>query len=388
MTGSVKKGIKRGKLVFHKTKGKHKGFVLLGFPDLFSRPDQILVFKSKKRKIFLSLLVVVVIAIIYYWSLITYGVRQGLGQLRIVREARPVEEFMADPSFPDSLKEKLRLIDEIRKFAIDSLGLKDTENYKTMFDQKGEEVMWVVTACEAYHFKPKTWNFPVVGTVPYKGYFNKERALAEARKLKDEGWDVAVRNPGGWSTLGWFTDPILTGMLNRGDGDLASLIIHEMVHATLWVPDSVTFNESLASFIADTASYDFLRVKYGKNSQQYEKYLYEDQDYRKFSAFILRAATHLDSVYESMSDSIAVDVKRERKNSEIKNIISNMDTLQLRLNPTPSKRYENRLPNNTYFMLYRHYQAKQPMFKEEFGENFKGDLKAYIRYLADKYPVL
>ncbi|HMJ71489.1 MAG TPA: aminopeptidase [Cyclobacteriaceae bacterium] len=328
------------------------------------------------------------IATVYYWSLIVYGLEQGYGQLRIVRGARPVEEFITDPAFPDSLKQKLRLIDEIRKFAIDSLGLKDTENYKTLFDQKGEEVMWVVTACEAYHFKPKTWDFPVVGTVPYKGHFNKEKALAEAKKLKDEGWDVAVRNPGGWSTLGWFTDPILTGMLNRGEGDLASLIIHEMVHATLWVPDSVTFNENLASFIADTASYDFLRAKYGKTSTQYERYLYEDQDYRKFSAFILRAATHLDSVYESMNESDPAEEKKKRKEDEIRSIVAKMDTLDLRLNDKPSKRYENRLPNNTYFMLYRHYQARQPVFKEEFDRKFHGDVKAYIRYLAGKYPVL
>lgn len=344
--------------------------------------------KSRKRKILLAILAILLIVVVYYWSLIVYGIEQGAGQLRIVRNARPVEEFMNDATFPDSLKTKLRLIDEIRKFAIDSLGLKDTENYKTMYDQKGEEVMWVVTASEAFHLRPKTWDFPVVGSVPYKGHFNKEKAMAEARKLKDEGWDVAVRNPGGWSTLGWFTDPILTGMLNRNEGDLASLIMHEMVHATLWVPDSVTFNENLASFIADTAAYDFLRVKYGVGSQQYEKYLYEDQDYRKFSAFILRAANHLDSVYESMNESDPIEEKKKRKEEVIKNIISNMDTLRLRLNDKPSKRYENRLPNNTYFMMYRHYQARQPRFKEEFGEKFRGDLKSYIKYLAEKYPVL
>ncbi|MEI9920782.1 MAG: aminopeptidase [Bacteroidota bacterium] len=344
--------------------------------------------KNRKRVLTAAVLSILLTLIVSYWSLIVYGVEQGLGQLNIVRNAQPVQEFMKDPNFPDSLKQKLLLIDEIRKYAIDSLGLKDTENYKTLYDQKGEEVMWVVTACEPFHFKAKTWDFPVVGTVPYKGYFNKEKAMAEAKKLKEEGWDVAVRNPGGWSTLGWFTDPILTGMLNRGDGDLASLIIHEMVHATLWVPDSVTFNENLASFIADTAAYDFLRSKYGKTSTQYEKYLYEDQDYRKFSAFILRAATHLDSVYESMSDSIPKEEKQKRKDEEIRAIIANMDTLHLRLNPTPSQRYKDRLPNNTYFMMYRHYQAKQSMFKEEFGAKAQGNLKSYIKYLSGKYPVL
>lgn len=348
--------------------------------------------KSSRRKIWkwtgLGFLGVVAILVLVFHALIGYGIEQGLGQIRIIREARPVSEVMSDPAFPDSLKQKLALIDEIRRFAIDSLGLNDTDNYKTLYDQKGEEVMWVVTACEPYHLRPKTWSFPVVGTVPYKGYFNKEKAIVEAKQLKDAGFDVAVRNPGGWSTLGWFTDPILSGMLSRGDGDLASLIIHEMVHATLWVPDSVTFNENLASFIADTAAYDFLRHKYGKPSKQYDQYLYEDRDYRKFSKHILRAANYLDSTYESMDEATPLEKKKQVKDSAIHRIIATMDTLHLMLNKQPSKRYEGRIPNNTYFMMYRQYQVQQPKFKDEFGKKFNGNLKSYIEYLSKKYPVL
>lgn len=339
------------------------------------------------RKGLLLILVVFVVALVYFWSLITYGVGQGWGQLSIVFKARPVTEVLQDPLFPDSLKRKLRLIDEIRQYAIDSLGLKDTENYKTLYDQQGQEIMWVVTACEPFRLEPKQWTFPVVGTIPYKGYFDKEKAMKEANGLKDSGYDVAIRNPGGWSTLGWFTDPILTGMLNRSEGDLASLIIHEMVHATLWVPDSVDFNENLASFIADTASYDFLRSKYGGESPEYKQYLYEDQDYRKFSRFILLASRKLDSLYGTMTEADEVEVKKRQKEDMIKKIVANMDTLNLHLNPTPSKRYEKRLPNNTYFMAYRHYQAKQSDLAEEFNLNFKGDVRTYIAYLTEKYRV-
>lgn len=309
-----------------------------------------------------------------------------MGQLNIVWNARPVEEVLADPAFPDSLKSRLRLIDDIRRFAIDSLGLTDTDNYKTVFDQKGEEVMWVVNAAEAYRLKPKTWDFPVVGSVPYKGYFDKQKAIDEAKKLKDEGWDVSIRNPGGWSTLGWFTDPILTGMLDRSEGDLASLIIHEMVHATLWVPDSVEFNENLASFIGDTAAYDFLRYKYGVPSPQYDRYLYEDHDYRKFSSFALNAARKADSLYEAIASHSTDDKKRE-KEIFIRGVVASMDTLKLYLNKQPSRRYEKQLPNNTWFMLYRNYQVRKPVFKAEFGEKFKGNVKAYIQYLKSKYPV-
>jgi predicted aminopeptidase len=339
------------------------------------------------RKGLVVLLAILLGAILYFWSLIGYGLAQGWGQLRVVMEARPVEEFLNDPVFPDSLKKKLRLIDEIRAFAIDSLGLKDTDNYKTLYDQKGQEIMWVVTACEAFKLEPKQWSFPVVGTIPYKGYFNKDKALKEAEVLKAEGYDVAIRNPGGWSTLGWFTDPILSGMLDRSDGDLASLIIHEMVHATLWVPDSVDFNENLASFIGDTASYDFLKWKYGAESKEYTQYLYEDQDYRKFSRFILVAARNLDSVYNAMDESDPIEDKKRVKEETIRGIINNMDTLKLHLNPKPSRRYEKRLPNNTYFMAYRHYQSKQSQFANEFNQNFNGDLRSYISFLTSKYGV-
>ena len=339
------------------------------------------------RKGLFFLLIILVGAVIYFWSLIAYGVGQGWGQLKVVYQARPVAEFLDNPAFPDSLKRKLRLIDEIRHYAIDSLGLRDTDNYKTLYDQHGQEIMWVVTACEPFRLQPRQWKFPVVGTIPYKGYFNKDKAVAEAELLKQEGWDVAIRNPGGWSTLGWFTDPILSGMLNRSDGDLASLIMHEMVHATLWVPDSVDFNENLASFIADTASYDFLKWKYGASSQEYMQYLYEDQDYRKFSRHILLASRKLDSLYGTMNESQAIEVKKKGKEEMIRKIVKNMDTLKLHLNPTPSKRYEKRLPNTTYFMAYRHYQAKQTEFAKEFNNHFKGDVRAYVSFLTEKYGV-
>jgi predicted aminopeptidase len=158
------------------------------------------------KKIGFGLLALLIVLVIWNWELVHYGIRQGVGQLDIVWNARPVEEFMSDPAFPDSLKAKLRMIDEVRKFAIDSLGLKDTENYKTLYDQQGKELMWVVQACEPYELKAKEWHFPIVGAVPYKGFFNKQKALDLRKELEQEGYDVSIRNPGGWSTLGWFTD--------------------------------------------------------------------------------------------------------------------------------------------------------------------------------------
>ena len=339
------------------------------------------------KKIFLALLLAIAILVIWNWSLVYYGIRQGIGQLEIVWNARPVEEFLQNPAFPDSLKSKLRLIDEIRKFAIDSLGLKDTKNYKTLYDQKDKEVMWVVQACEPFALKAKLWNFPIVGSVPYKGFFNKQKALDLRKELELEGYDVSVRNPGGWSTLGWFTDPILTGMLDRNEGDLAGLIIHEMVHATVFVKDDVDFNENLADFIGDTSAYYFLKFKFGKDSKEYINYLHDDQDYRKYTKHILSGTKVLDSLYQSMTETIPIEKKRELKREMIFKIISSIDTLNL-YGKRNSERLKKRLPNNTFFMSYQLYKAKQNIFEKELNKKFNGDMKAYVRYLTVKYPFL
>lgn len=340
-----------------------------------------------KRKVLVGLLLIFLGVVAWHHALIWYALNQGYGQWRIIWNARPVKEVLEDPNFPDSLKSRLRLIDEIRQFAIDSLGLKDTENYKTLFDQKGAEVMWVVTACEAFRFEAKTWKFPIVGTVPYKGFFDREKALSLAKELEAEGWDVGLRNPGGWSTLGWFTDPILSGMLNRNDGDLASLIIHEMVHATIFVKDSVEFNENLASFIADSAAYHFLRHKYGADSQPYKTYGYEDLDYQHYSQHVLRGVNYLDSIYRSFSPTATIDEKNAAKQKAIKKIVSTMDTLTLYRFKIPN-RFQERLPNNDYFMNYRRYQSKQSNFKDELLQVYGGDLRKMIASYQQKFPFL
>lgn len=336
----------------------------------------------------LALLVIIIVLVVVYWELVSYGFRQGVGQFNIIWNARPVPEVLQDPSFPDSLKNKLNLIGRVRRYAIDSLGLKDTENYKTLYDQKGEEIMWVVTACEPFRFKPKEWDFPILGSVPYKGFFSKEKAVALRTELDQEGWDTSIRNPGGWSTLGWFTDPILSGMLERSEGDLANLIIHEMVHSTIFVKDSVDFNENLATFIGDRGTEKFLLSAYGEHSKEYVDYIQLDIDFTRFSEHMLRGTQSLDSLYQSMNEGDPVEVKKKLKKEVIQKIVDALDTLTLLQHREPSQRYRDRLPNNTYFLNMKRYQSKQETFWKEYNTTFKGDLKYYIKSLSEKHPFL
>ncbi len=340
------------------------------------------------KRVFLGLFLLLASLVVIYWDLVHYGISQGYGQATIIWNAKPVEEFMADTNFPDSLKARLELINEVRHYAIDSLGLKDTKNYKTLYDQKGEEIMWVVLACEAFKLEPKEWKFPIIGSVPYKGFFNKERAINLKNELEQSGYDVIIRNPGGWSTLGWFTDPILSKMLNRSEGDLANLIIHEMSHATIFVKDSINFNENLATFIGDRGAEKFLIYKYGNQSKQYTTYIEEDEDYIKYVNHMLGGAKQLDSLYATMKEADSLDQKIFLKKSLIQKIVLSMDTLSLALTKQPSKRFQNRRPNNAYFMNFRTYQSKQIIFLEDYKKNYRNDLSLYIKQLSKKYPFL
>jgi predicted aminopeptidase len=344
--------------------------------------------KIIKRTI-LALFLLVVILVIAKWDLVRYGLEQGRGQLHIIWNAKPVEHYLSDPDFPDSLKSKLILINKVREFAIDSLGLKDTKNYKTLYDQKGQEVMWVVMASEPFQLKAKEWTFPVIGSVPYKGFFDWQKAVRLKDELEKEGWDVNIRNPGGWSTLGWFTDPILSKMLERSEGDLANLIIHEMSHATIFVKDSIDFNENLATFIGDRGAEQFLISSYGRHSTEYQTYMNEDKDYIMFADHMLRGSEKLDSLYKMIKADEPKEKKLLRKKEMIERIVQSLDTLSLsEASPQPSLRYQDRLPNNAYFMNFIRYQSQQDVFMQEWKNRFSGDLKAYIKYLSDRYPFL
>jgi predicted aminopeptidase len=341
------------------------------------------------KRTLLAILFALAVVVIARWELVKYGIQQARGQLHIVWNAKPVEEYLQTPGFPDSLKAKLVLINEVRRFAIDSLSLKDTRNYKTLYDQQGEEVMWVVMASKPFELKAKEWTFPIIGSVPYKGFFDREKAIKLRDELAKEGWDVNIRNPGGWSTLGWFTDPILSKMLERSEGDLANLIIHEMSHATIFVKDSIDFNENLATFIGDRGAEKFLLSTYGPDSKEYTTYMNEDRDYIIFADHMLRASEKLDSLYRTMDQRDPVERKLKLKKEMIHKIVTSLDTLSLSgSSPKPSLRYQEVLPNNAYFLNFIRYQAKQDIFGEEWRNKFNADLKAYIEYLSNKYPFL
>lgn len=196
-------------------------------------------------------------------------VKQGAGQLDLILNSRSVEDVAADPATSDEARRKLELIRDLKEFGERVMGLTPSKNYTSVYDTGGRPVTWIVTACRKDRFEPHTWWFPIVGTVPYKGHFAPEDAKAEAEGLEAEGLDVQVSPAGAYSTLGYFNDPILSTMYKYPDEELASLILHELTHGTIFLPDGVEFNEGLASFVGWQGALEFFRRRDGAGSLAY-----------------------------------------------------------------------------------------------------------------------
>ncbi len=341
------------------------------------------------KRIIASLLLLLLCFIIWQFKLIIYGIEQGVGQFKIIYYSQPIEEVQKDPLFPDSLKQKLALVQEIKAFAIDTLGINNSKNYTTVYNQKGKPILWVLTASEKYELKAKEWTFPLLGSVSYKGFFNYEKGLKEQEQLKEQGYDTDYDVVGGWSTLGWFKDPILSNMLLKKEGNLANLIIHELTHGTLYVKSNVDFNENLASFVGDKGAEKFLEYKYGKNTDQYQRYEQGKADMVLYSNHILNGAKRLDSLYKAFSAATPVVIKDSLKTKTIKEIIATANNLPFYKKNRFSKLFKKgELPNNSFFMDYKRYRSKQDFFEKEFKNKFNSDLKKYLQYLKNKYPTV
>ncbi len=344
---------------------------------------------KQRIKLLLDFFLVFILCCCLIWNqLIMYGLSQATGQISLISNAQPFDEILADPNVPDSLKTQLMFVNEIKKYTIDSLGFKPSKNYTTFYDQHQKAILYTVTACEPFSFKPKEWTFPFLGTVSYKGFFNREKAKKELDALRWKGYDVDVYSPSGWSTLGWFRDPVQSNMLKRSAGSLANLLIHELSHGTLYVKNNVTFNENLANFIGDKGAEQFLEHKFGIGSKEYIEYEQRKQDEKIFTNYILKSTLRLDSLYQSFSDH-AEDLKKRKKRQLITEIVLGINGLSLH----NSKNYfkyalEAFHQGNAFFMTFTRYDSQYELFEKEYTERFGSNLRNYLLYLRKTYPSL
>jgi predicted aminopeptidase len=168
------------------------------------------------------------------------------GHLNVLSQARPVEDWLADPATTPELKERLQTARRIREFASKQLKLPENNSYLKYAELDRPYVVWNVFAAPEFSVEPKSECFPFTGCVSYRGFYSEEDARRHAEKLRVAGYDVYVGGVPAYSTLGWSDDPLLSTFIRYSDAQLARLVFHELAHQVVYVKNDTTFNESFA----------------------------------------------------------------------------------------------------------------------------------------------
>ena len=235
------------------------------------------------------------------------------GQARILLQSQSIGELLESAQVVDEeTRQKLALVESIRSFAREHIGLEPGDNYTYFYDTGGRPVSWNVSACPPHRFSAYKWSFPIVGAVPYKGFFEKNRALEERERLQKMGYDTIVRPVSAYSTLGFFSDPVLSPMLNYSEDRLANLLIHELTHSTIYIADHADFNESLATFVGRQGALDFIVARHGTATVKLSQIRKRREESARFRKFLQTLTTSLDSLYSQDLERQVVLEKRIR----------------------------------------------------------------------------
>lgn len=226
------------------------------------------------------------------------------GQSEIWRKSRPNAAALGDPSVAEKVKQRLRLIEELRAFAASDLHL-PTKSFGKYCDLKRPYVVWVVYAAPEFSTESKKWWYPLVGSLKYRGFFNEKDATVEAARLKKKGFDVFIGGVEAYSTLGYLADPVLNTFLHRADPELAELIFHELTHAKVFIPGDTDFNEAFATANAQDGVRRWLRAR-GNLSvlSEYEAHLKKN---RQVIQLMLDTREKLRGVYAGTHPSVETE---------------------------------------------------------------------------------
>lgn len=308
-----------------------------------------------------------------------YLVRSGIFQAELLMARQPLDEVRASGSLDAAALSRLDLVDDVKAYGAE-IGLAATDNYGTLA-VGWERQIWNISACKPLAFESRTWWFPIVGRVPYLGFFREEDARVLERKLAAEGYDVYVRTAGAYSTLGWFKDPILPQMLKWSDYNLADTVLHELAHATLWVPGSVKFNESFANFVGEVAAARYLADRRGVHHPALVEAMNRQADRQVYRALLHQLYTDLDAIYtdSSLDDAAKLEAKRKMFEEELP---KRVEAAELFEKPKYLRAVREDPWNNARMIQFKVYNTNDQLFAMLL-EREQGDLLAFIRRVGE-----
>jgi predicted aminopeptidase len=297
-------------------------------------------------------------------------------------KAQPVGTVRSNPAVTASVLKFLDTVDQIRDFSITGIGLAPTKNYTRFVTLEKDYVADVVSACASDSFERHYWHYPVLGNLPYKGFYDKTDAQKEAANLKKAGLDVIVRPVEAFSSLGYFTDPLYSFMVQYSEDVLAELIIHESAHATLFIKGADQFNEEFATFVGRKGAERYLEERYGPNSSQISDRQARSADGMAFVAFLKETAILLDAVY--LDHSITKDEMLRKKAFIIQLRAETYKAeAEARFSSGNYRNFDMASINNAFIDMYRLYEEDLALYEDWFGRVAGGSLQEFIATLKE-----
>lgn len=328
-----------------------------------------------------------------------YVVKAGIAEVGILRARQPIHRILADTTVSAETRAKLAWVMDARRFASEDLGFDVGEAYTQYTELESDTLVLVVSAAYRDRLAPKTWWFPIVGRVPYKGHFSVEGARSEAESLERDGYDTLVRPASAFSTLGWFNDPVVSPMLRADDVEIVTTTFHELAHREVFVPGDVVFNESLATFVGRIAAVRFFCTRDGGGPDTLKCARAEARwrDTLRFGAYIDDLVADLEDVLQALfyDTSLDASAKLARRNDFFAEALERFDSeVAPNLESLTFASFRDEPLNNATILARHRYYHRLPDFAallalyDDDLPRALSDLKARARGTDEPYSLL
>ncbi|MBK5100233.1 MAG: aminopeptidase [Desulfobacteraceae bacterium] len=296
---------------------------------------------------------------------LTYLLHAAAGQFHVLRGSIPVEEALHSDYLRPEQKGLLRLVAKIKEFGENELGLKKTQNYQEIYLTSHRYHIYSVSASPKDRLSRMTWWFPVVGKMPYLGFFDLESAREEKENLVKKNLDVTMGIADAYSTLGWFRDPVTMNMIQRSPVYLAETILHEITHATFYLQGQSEFNEGLAVLVGKRGALHFLETTYGSSHPLTMQARKAVEDERIFSSFLASLLDELERLYDSP---IGYEEKLSQREEVFSRSLEEFARLKNRLQTKRFINFDNVELNNAYLLSIGLYHRNFHLFEAVLNE--------------------
>lgn len=330
----------------------------------------------------IALLIVVLGGTIVLSPTACYLSRGAWEEAKILTKRRNISDILSDntsDSVDTRTRAKLRVVQAARLYARDSIGLKAKDSFTAYSRLDRDTLVLVLSAAYRDKLAPYTWWFPIVGRVPYKGYFDFSAAQRDAVGLEQEGYDTYLRPSDAFSTLGFFNDPLLSTTLRADTFDLANTVIHELTHNTFYASGQVAFNESFASFVGARGAAAFFRSRGAPEAAARVDAEWDDD--RLLGAFWTRVSDALDSAFARLpNDKAARIAARDSIYAAARLVL--MDSLALQFKTIPPVYAERVKLDNASLLARRVYASHLDWFDAVWESEHRNLRATVVRLIA------